>query len=418
MTLSRRHILKASAAAACATGASSLALAQTPPSLPPSAPAPAKPAPGLPTPGIGERLFSHVQGYAKWPQHRTGSDEARETAAWFETALRQHGAEVSRWSYDFPRYDCQARLTVGGRTIETLPLWYEGTGEVATDDPFLRPVTLLGNADKRDLDAALQEARRDRARLAVLATFSEFDDAQRRPVLIACDADPEVAATGIPTLLISGADLDGLAGATLSAVFSAKRVPARAENVLARFGTGEKPILIGVPLTSWFTAAGERGSAIAIAIELAAEIAREMPVAVLGVSGQELGHLGLKRQLQAGLDVKPRAALHLGACVAAGSRGADGLLKLSAFRFATATRPMVEGSALHQALQAAELSAAPDAFGEGAVWAKALGPDVPLLSIAGSFPHYHTPADTPEASTSPPLLAQVHEALRQAVAQL
>jgi hypothetical protein len=56
---------------------------------------------------------------------------------------------------------------------------------------------------------------------------------------------------------------------------------------------------------------------------------------------------------------------------------------------------------------------APATFpGEGAVW-QTLG--VPLLSFAGTFPLFHTAADTPESAVAPDALAAVSDAVEQAV---
>ena len=73
---------------------------------------------------------------------------------------------------------------------------------------------------------------------------------------------------------------------------------------------------------------------------------------------------------------------------------------------------------MHQALHAGGFAAAPSMLGEGAVWAKALGPDVPLLSFSGTFQHFRTPADLPETSTAPALLGQAFTAVRNAVKAL
>jgi hypothetical protein len=407
MSLGRRHLLRYGAGAAAGAAAPGLLRAQ--------APAEPKPAPPL---DLGGRLFSHVQAYSKWPQHRTGSDEAMATLDWFEAALRERGASTTRWGYDFPRYEWRARLEVGGRSVEAIPLWFEGDGEIATDEPFVRPVTLPGNYDKRDVELALREAKANKARLAVLPTFGTFGDAQRWPALIACNADPDAVRSDIPTLLVSGRELEALANGEVHAVMSAKRVPAQSPNVIARFGRDASPLLITTPLTGWFTCAGERGSGIAVAIELAAMLAQDEAVTVIGTTGHELENFGLRRQLESGLGFTPRAVVHIGASLAAGSRAADGKLEPSPFRFAAATRPMVEGSDLHQALHAGGFAAAPRMLGEGAEWAKALGPDVPLLSFSGTFQHFHTPADLPEASTAPALLAQAFTAVRDAAKAL
>jgi len=364
-----------------------------------------------PVPELGRRLFANVQAYSRWPHHRTGTPEERDTVEWFEQSLKRAGAASSRWSYDFPRYDWSATVHAAGHLIEVLPLWYEGVGEIATSAPFVRPVTLANNFDKRDIAQALREARGDDARLAILPTFGSFESEGRRPALIACNVDPDTAKSGLPALLASGADLDLLAAGPLSAVLSAKRTEARADNVVARFGTGERPLLITTPISGWFTCAGERGTGIAVALELASELAKRVPVVVIGTTGHELENFGIRRQLAAGLGLAPRAILHIGASLAAGNRQPDGSLRLASTRYAVSSRPSSDAYA--EALRRGEFQAFDRFLGEAADWSRAL-PEIPLLSFAGSFRQFHTPEDKPEASTTPALLAQVYEAVRDA----
>lgn len=369
--------------------------------------------PAQSVPARGRRLFADVRAYASRPHHRTGSAEERASVAWFESELKAAGATVTRRRYDFPMYDWSARLRAGGRDIDCLPLWYEGEGEIATDSPFLRPVTLPNNFDKRDIALALAEAQSDQARLVILATFGRFLNGPHQPALIACNVDPGARRSGIPTLLVSGSELDTLAVGPVSATFAARTIKATSENLLARFGSGERPLLIATPLSGWFACAGERGTGIAIALELAREFARHHPLVVVGTTGHELENFGLRRLLDAGLGIEPRAILHIGASLAAGERASDGSLQLSPLRFATS----VNVQRLDAALDIGGFARAERFLGEGAVWARAF-PGLPLLSFAGSFRGFHTPADLPEAVTSPALLERVYESVRAAIERL
>jgi hypothetical protein len=55
----------------------------------------------------------------------------------------------------------------------------------------------------------------------------------------------------------------------------------------------------------------------------------------------------------------------------------------------------------------------PDAWlGEGEVWSEL---DLPMLSVTGAGPWFHTPEDTPSNSTSPESLAVCAAALGEAV---
>lgn len=368
---------------------------------------------------LGRRLFRRVVAYAARPHHRTGSDEQRASTDWFEAELAAAGFRVERRTYGYPRYVWQASVRAGDRVLETLPLHYEGVGEIATDAPFARPVVLPSNYDTADLVAALAEARAEGARLAVFATFGRFGDAPPRPALIGVNADPARQGSGVPALLVSGHHLDALAQEAVSAAVSARIEPARADNVLAFGGTGGgAPVVVTTPLTGWFACAGERGTGIAVAIELAAALARERPVAVLGTTGHELENWGIREQLRAGLGFAPHAVVHVGASLAAGHRRADGRIDLWPGRFVASSPPAGPDTAVGAALRAGGFAQAPRFLGEGAIWRGAVPPETPLLSFAGSFPLFHTPNDLPEAATSPALLERVYASVRDAVAAL
>ncbi len=375
-----------------------------------------------PGPTIGAALYQLVSGYSQWPHHRTGTSEGRATVDWFEAQLQERGATTSRWSYAYERYDWRASVTADGQPIDALPLYYEGVGELATDAPFVRPVTLPNNFDKSDLEQALAEAKGSDLRLSVFLTFGRFGNLPPRPALIGINVDPDKATSGLPTLLVSGVHLDAMASGTVTAAISATRVPDRAENVVGRFGAGGgAPLVITTPLTGWFTCAGERGTGIAVTLELARSLAQEMPVVVLATTGHELENYGIRQQLKAGLGFAPRAVIHIGASLAAGwfpPPASAGVLQLFPGRLASANRPLDGDSPLTSALKAGAFQPVPRFFGEAQEWVKHLPQATPLLSFAGSFPLFHTPQDTPVAATSPALLQTVFASVRDAVKAL
>jgi hypothetical protein len=355
---------------------------------------------------VGATLYQLVTGYSQWPHHRTGTPEGNATVDWFEAQLKARGAATSRASYEWERYDWRASVTADGQSVDALPLYYEGVGEVATDAPFLRPVTLPGNFDKTDLEQALGEAKGSDLRVSVLLTFGRFGSATQRPALIGINVDPDAPTTGLPTLLVSGTHLDVMAAGTVTAAISARRVPDRSANVVGRLGSGDAPpLLITTPLTGWFTCAGERGTGIAVTLELASQMARQMPVVVIGTSGHELENYGLRQLLKAGLGLSPRAVIHVGASIAAGwFQPGTPQMQLFPGRVASASRPIDGDSRLVTAFKAGGFQPVPRFFGEAREWSRHLPAGTPLLSFAGSFPLFHTPQDTPEAATSPALL--------------
>ena len=374
-----------------------------------------------PGPTIGAALYQLVAGYSQWPHHRTGTPEGKATVDWFEAQLKERGGTASRWSYAYERYDWRASVTADGQPIDALPLYYEGVGELATDAPFVRPVTLPNNFDKSDLEQALSEAKGSNLRLSVFLTFGRFGNLPPRPALIGVNVDPDKPPSGLPTLLVSGVHLDAMASGTVTAAISAARVQDRAENVVGRLGSGgDAPLVITTPLSGWFTCAGERGTGIAVALELARSFAQEMPVAVIATTGHELENYGIRQQLKAGLGFAPRVVIHIGASLAAGwfPPQTPGQMQLSPGRMASTNRPLEAESPLTSALKAGSFQPVPRFFGEAQEWAKHLPASTPLLSFAGSFPLFHTPQDTPVAATSPALLQTVFASVRDAVKAL
>lgn len=401
MRLSRRRLLAATAGGGLAIGSGRAAFAQ-------------------PAVTMGAALYQLVTGYCQWPHHRTGTPEGSATVDWFEAQLKGRGAATGRWSYVYDHYDWRASVTADGQPVDSLPLYYEGVGEFATDAPFVRPVTLANNFDTTDLEQALAEASSSGLRLSVFLTFGRFDSVPPRPALIGVNADPEARRSGIPTLLVSGAHLDLMASGTVTAAISARRVPGRADNVIGRLGSGDgPPLVITTPLSGWFTCAGERGTGVVVALELARALASEMPVVVIGTTGHELENHGIRQLLKAGLGFTPRAVIHIGASLAAGwFPPRSPALQLSPGRLASANRPLDGDSPLVAALNAGGFQPVPRFFGEAREWAGHLPETTPLLSFAGSFPLFHTPQDTPEAVTTPALLETVFASVRGSVKAL
>ena len=79
----------------------------------------------------------------------------------------------------------------------------------------------------------------------------------------------------------------------------------------AEKGDFTHPVVVTTPLSGWFGCAGERGTGIAIALELAKRLASSYPVTVVGATGHELEYYGAKRHLET-MAVQPAAVVHVG----------------------------------------------------------------------------------------------------------
>ena len=200
------------------------------------------------------------------------------------------------------------------------------------------------------------------------------------------------------------------AGAPLEVRLDARVEPGFTSNLLASWGGApELPyLLVTTPLTGWFGCAGERGTGLALAMDLAATLAQDCPVLLLGCTGHELEHLGAEHHLVQGRPA-PAAVLHLGASAAAVGEASG--------RLSAHVRVTVDGvdhalpSTGHPVHRASEVGWR----GEAQQWSAYR---VPMVSVAGGSPLFHTPQDLLPAATTPALLARVRDGLLPAAAAL
>jgi hypothetical protein len=368
---------------------------------------------------LGSRLYDVVKAFSRWSVHRTGSGPEKATLDWFQSELRRRGATTSRWEYSYPHYEWTAQVRVGGRTAETIPFYYEGVGSVTSDKPFVRSVTITDKSADAQVLAAVKEAKAENASLAVLPVFNSTQGYPTYDGLVADNRDPAAATTGVPTLFIPGRLADQ-AQRGVQASIDARVVTDRSHDIIGWFGKPvSDPIIVTTPLSGWFTCAAERGSGIAVALELAAELARTHPVFVLGNSGHELNNFGVRAYLKDTFNLQPRAVIHIGASIAAGATDpASGRFELASSRVVASNPAISSVPGLAEAVQVGRFAPTPVFPGEGAVWSQQLGSSVPLLSFAGQFPQFHTPDDRPGVTTTPALLDTAYQSVHSAALAL
>lgn len=358
---------------------------------------------------LGDRLFNQVQEYSDLGFHRTGTPVDVATIEWFERQLLDMGARVERAPYRFPRYDAEWSLTVDGRELKSHPLYYEAVGNFDVTSPFVGTINISGSQPTVDeIERLKQKALKSGADGMVIGTTG------RNGHVVVPNREP-VLGGGFPTILAAGVFLERLQQGDVHMALDAEITEAESANVIGRIGDGDftRPVVVTTPLSGWFNCAGERGTGIAIALELAKSLAQNYPVIVIGATGHELENFGAKKHLET-ISEKPAAIIHMGASVAAAARGADGSLVISPTRHARTSATGEVAQDIEQALvpgQFAFESNPPLYMGEGAEWAR-LG--APLLSFAGPFPLFHTPEDVPENATSPEIMQVVCDAVIEA----
>lgn len=178
-------------------------------------------------------------------------------------------------------------------------------------------------------------------------------------------------------------------------------------NVIATLGDGSAgTLLIGTPTSGWFRCAGERGTGIAIALEVAGVLAEEgVAITLVATSGHEIGAAGAQHYL-ANNSVSAAAVLHVGASIAVrrpapADRTPTDRVWLRTTEGALTAGTFPDDWDVQQVIDAGDPS---NWLGEAKNWSS-LG--VPLLSMAGMFPQFHTPDDLPDVVTSPELLDSI-----------
>ena len=350
-------------------------------------------------------LYEWVKEYAALGPHRTGSAGDRASANWLAQRLQRAGAVVTRQDFSFDRFSGDTTLLLDGGEIPSMPLYYQAIGKLTTDN--------IGTAEFSDgehgagLDAAL-EALIEQAMNAghdalVIATRSATDD------LLAINCEPKLR-DRLPVVLVPGRYADALRSASLVLHYEARLKPGNSSNIIGRWGPSSSTaaFVITTPMSGWFSCASERGTGLAIALQLGEYLARKRPqlsLQLIAPSGHELGFCGAWHQVKK-INEAPAAVLHLGSCIAA----IDARLQC----LVHADKPTRQ--AVERAL--APLSICPRQpedhrnpghwVGESQCWAKFA---MPMVSIAGMAPFFHTPLDLAETATTPELLEQAADCI-------
>lgn len=351
----------------------------------------------------GEDLYAVVEHYHRLGIHRAGSPADRATVDWYAAELTRRGLTVAEDPVAFDRYVTDSSLLADDEPIEHLPLFYEWTGHTDTEDVHV--VAADAKAGGRDDDLADVLANEHDA--VVIATQHPEGS------LVAVNRKPHDH-RGAPTVLVADRDAGRLAGAgRVRLTMTAQLEPASTTNLIARSAAApdEPPLLLTTPLTGWFGCAGERGTGVAVLLDLVERFA-DRPLLVLATGGHELDYLGIRSWVDR-TGEQLRGIIHVGASVAVDVPSPTGR-ELIATRLAMTDLSGGTATRIEAALRPAAFIFRPDTatwLGESEVLCEL---DVPMLSFTGSGVDFHTPEDTPERATSPAALATVASAIGDA----
>jgi hypothetical protein len=358
-------------------------------------------------------LFALVEEYAAFGVHRSGTTTQLRTSRWLAGLLRERGAEVEEATVGFERYVAQWAVSIDGDDVEALPLFYEATGSTATDDPGRWPAFSPTGAGPMGVTGALSDRGTEAGDVVVAAT-------QNLLGLLAVSNRTPAAGSGVHVLQVAGHHGGALAGgATVRASIDARVEASICHNIVARFGDAESSdrlVVVTTPISGWFTCAGERGTGVAAAVELAHRLSAETPVLFLGATGHELGAfgaVGFHERFGGRVDT----VIHVGANVGCDWVGSAELdppdHSYMAARFAGPADLAEPLSSVFAPTGHGLDTPARDRslwFGEAAEWL-----DAPcLLSLLGQNPWFHTPTDVPNTSCTAARTEAVTDALTEA----
>jgi hypothetical protein len=360
---------------------------------------------------LGDRLYRTVVDYCALGEHRSGTEVDRRTIDWMAAELaRIPGTVVERHPYTFPRYDARWSVHVDDEPVESIPLFYEGAGTLRSRRPVTAAVRVAAGSFVPDLEPIAKQAvadGRDAAVIATVALGGPLQAVNRTP-------PPAGKASGLPTLCVAESLAPRLAQARVEVELDARIVAGESANLLARVGPGPdaRRVLLTTPLSGWFQCAGERGTGIAVCLEVAHALATDgVPLLIAVNNGHELMGYGARLHLAAGIEA--RGIFHFGASVASGERDASGQLSRLARGVRLAGTLLREGdrALLEQAFAplGRRVEVPTEAQrrdpgwwrGESRAYSAA---GLPLVSMAGGHYLHHAPQDTPENATTPQLL--------------
>ena len=338
-----------------------------------------------------DELYEIVATYAGFGNHHTGTTVDAETTAWLKDFLRSLGASVQEDRFEFDRFICTVELRVAGQVVPALPVFYSAEGDWRTENLSVVDVDVAAAGNPRGLDPYLDA---DPGATALVMALDGPDD-----LVVQCNRVPAMPETpGRPAVVIPGNWAGLIDGAEAELTFTATVEPGRSANVIGSLGLTDAPAInITTPLTGWTPAGGERGTGLAVALAMAADLAADHHVTLSACSGHEIDHIGLRHYLDS-RDVVGQPVVHLGASVAAIEPESKGPAGLGDRRMVLTTANGELRDEIGRRVLAANwrLRAADTWPGEGGTWCEA---GASVLSFLGGSSLFHTTADTAAATT-------------------
>jgi dienelactone hydrolase len=397
-----------------------------------------------------EGWVASFQGYDVPAGPRTGTAGGAAAHRWFADRLADAGLRPRTQRFDVPVFKVRkASLTVDGVRPAVFPLHYSGVTPKAGITAPLVDVGAGTAADFATADVAgkiaLIHSPMGPARPLTLESAMTGAIAGGALALVAALDGPgnlipppnthyQAAPGPLPVLLLGWEDGESLrdrTGATATFVLDAEVVTRATDNVYAVVpGTGPGVVVIGTPLNGWFNTASERGSGIAVLLEVArrtaAGAAPAQTVIFAGFGGHEIEGGGLARFFECFDDGAVTAYLHLGATVAGRTfvETPDGVVALDVNEprraIYVSENPLLLGfvaQSFGPQFTGQAIRPSPGGVGNPGEQADAYALRIPNAAISGNSLYFHTTGDTPD-TTSQALLRPMSNAYDQLLQSL
>ena len=364
---------------------------------------------------LGTEAYNLVTKFESFSPHRTGGVGNQQVIDWLTNYLK-----ASSWSVhldDFSYQHYEGKFKSQTYNINGMLLYYSVLGKGKIENPlFFRlddgiESNFTNSSNLHEVEELIiQKLVRD-------AQLSGYDglilESISKSEHLSAINSHDAYDLNFPIILVDKETFNYIRDKKdVSISYEASVVKNQSSNILAtrNIRKKESPFVITTPISGWFSCAGERGCGVSIALLVAREIAKYHSVDLIFANGHELGYRGAYKFVES-YKKKPKAVLHLGSCLANKNTDFTGICYSNKFKDIS-----------DNLTKLGILTKSPDNnvsenewVGESKCWATK---NVPMLSVAGTNPYFHTVADVTSSVTSPELLGKFIKSLSKAALSL
>ena len=364
---------------------------------------------------LGIEAYNLVTKFESFSPHRTGGAGNQRVLDWLTNYLKTSSWIVHLDDFSYQHYD--GKFKSHTYSIDGMLLYYSVLGEGKIENPsFFRlndalesNFTNSSNLHEHEeliIQKLVKEAHLSGYDGLILESISKSEDLSAINSHSAYDLN-------FPVILVDKETFNYMRDKKdFNISYEASIAKSQSFNILATCDASKKepPFVITTPVSGWFSCAGERGCGVSIALLVARKIAKYHSVDLVFANGHELGYRGAYKFVES-YKKKPKAVLHLGSCLANKNTDFTGICYSNNFK--DISESLAELEILTQS--PVDNVSENEWVGESKCWASR---NVPMLSIAGTNPYFHTEADVASSVTSPALLDRFIRSISKAALYL